>query len=105
MSSDNPTADRLLDDARKKSASQESPILAYIGLAVALVGLICLAVLGDATQAAVAGWVTGAVAVGLGTASVKKGAAVKLAKSALILGILAILGATFIFCYAQAVYS
>jgi len=94
MSSDNPTADRLLDDARKKTAARQSPVLAGIAIAIAIVGAVCLVVLGDATQAASTGWSTGAIAVALGAASIKRDAAVKLAKAALVLGVLVILVAT-----------
>jgi hypothetical protein len=104
MSSDNPTADRLVSDARKKTASQGSPVLAWIGIAIAVVGAACLVLIGDATQGATAGWVTGAIAAALGATSIKKGVAGNLAKVALVLGVIVILVATFIFCYAQANY-
>ncbi|HTK61804.1 MAG TPA: hypothetical protein VL595_05475 [Pseudonocardia sp.] len=104
MSSDNPTADRLVSDARKKTASEGSPVLAGIGIVLAVAGAIALILIGDATQGATAGWITGAIAAALGATSVKKGVAVKLAKVALVLGVLVILVATFVFCYAQANY-
>jgi hypothetical protein len=105
MSSDNPTADRLVDDARKKTAAEQSPVLAIVGIVFALIGAGCLVALGDATQAALAGWITGAIAVGLGFTSLKKGAAAGISKVALVLGVIVILVGTFTFCYAQAVYS
>jgi hypothetical protein len=97
MSSDNPTADRLVGDARKKTASLESPRLAQIALGIGIVGLI------GALLSPLAGWILGAIAAGMGTASIKRGIAVKIAKIALILGVLAILGATFNFCWATAI--
>lgn len=105
MSSDNPTADRLVEGARKKEASQQSPVLAWVGIALAVVGAACLVLFTDATQAALAGWVTGAIAVGLGFTSLKRGAPGGVSKVSLVLGVIVILVATFTFCYAQAVYS
>ncbi|MGI8815539.1 MAG: hypothetical protein ACR2G2_09780 [Pseudonocardia sp.] len=90
MTSDNPTADRLLSDARKKTAALESPMLAYIGIALAAIGLIV-----GATVIPLVGWVLGAAAVALGGVSLKRDMAVKLARIALIIGALAILAATF----------
>ena len=97
MSSDNPTADRLLDDARKKTASQESSKMAQIALGIGIVAVI------GAVLSPLAGWILGAVAAGMGAASVKRGVAVKIAKIALIVGVFAILGTTFNFCWAQAI--
>jgi hypothetical protein len=68
--------------------------VAYLGLLGSSVGLF--------VGGPLVGWITGAIAAGLGGASIKRGAAVKLAKIALILGVIAILGATFQFCWAQA---
>jgi uncharacterized membrane protein len=100
MTSDNPTADRLLNDARKKTAAQEKPLLAQIGVGIGalgvVLGLVSLAILSPVSSPAVA-WVTGAVAAILGGISLQRGAAVKLAKIALVLGVVAILVGTFRF--------
>ncbi|MDQ2706415.1 MAG: hypothetical protein M3Z25_01680 [Actinomycetota bacterium] len=90
MTSDNPTADRLLSDARKKTAALESPMLAYIGIALAAIGLIV-----GATVIPLVGWVLGAAAVALGGVSLKRDVAVKLARIALLIGVVAILATTF----------
>ena len=91
MTSDNPTADRLLSDARKKTAQRESPLLAQIALVVG-----ALAIVGGALVPVV-GWALGAVAAGMATVSIQRVAAVKLARIALIVGFAAILVATFRF--------
>lgn len=100
MSSDNPTADRLVNDARKKTASLGSPLLAQIGVGIGalgvVLGLVSLAFLSPVSSPAVA-WGTGAIAAVLGGISLQRGAAVKLAKIALVLGIVAILVGTFRF--------
>ena len=93
MTSDNPTADRLVSDARKKTAAQESPRLATIALVVGGLGVI----LGSLVAAA--GWVLGAIAIGLSGMSLKRGAGVKLAKIGVIVGVVAVLVGTFCFTY------
>ncbi len=91
MTSDNPTADRLLSDARKKTAQRESPMLAQIALVVGVLAV------GVGVLVPVAGWVLGAVAAGMAMVSIQRVAAVKLARIALILGVAGILVATFRF--------
>jgi hypothetical protein len=101
MTSDNPTADRLLNDARKKTASLESPLLAQIGIGIGalgvVLGLVSLAFLSPFSSPAVA-WGTGIIAMLLGGISLKRGAGGNLAKIALILGVAAFLIGTFRFC-------
>jgi hypothetical protein len=102
MSSDNPTADRLVSDARKKTAAQENPRLAQIGLAAGALGLISVLALmaTDISNTLVhplLGWVLGAAGVALGGSSLKNTGSAKLARIALVLGVLAILLATFFF--------
>ena len=102
MSSDNPTADRLVSDARKKTAAQDNPRLAQIGLAAGALGLVAVLALAATSISTtlvhpLVGWVLGAAAVGLGGSSLKSPAAAKLAKIALVLGVLAILVGTFFF--------
>ncbi|MGQ0481506.1 MAG: hypothetical protein ACT4O0_10850 [Pseudonocardia sp.] len=91
MTSDNPTADRLLSDARKKTAQLESPLMAQIALALGVLAVISGALV------PIAGWVLGALAAGLAVVSIQRVVAVKLARIALIAGIAGILVATFRF--------
>jgi hypothetical protein len=91
MTSDNPTADRLLNDARKKTAAQERPLLAQIGMALGAIGIV------SGPLVPGAGWGLGLIAAVLGGVSLQRPAVAKLAKIALVLGIGAILVATFRF--------
>ncbi len=93
MSSENPVADRLLTDARKKTAKQES---GGIGKVALIIG--ALAVL--ASPISIAGWVLGAAAVGTGVVGVRRPLAAKLSKIAIALGVVAILIAVFFFTLA-----
>jgi hypothetical protein len=90
MSTENTVADRLLTDARKKTAKNESPAL---GKAALIVGAVALLV----SPISILGWIVGATAVGLGGASVSRPACAKSAKIALALGVAAILIGTFFF--------
>ena len=56
MSSDNTVADRLLDDARKKTARQENPSTGKVAL---IVGVIALLV----SPVSILGWIVGTAAV------------------------------------------
>jgi|GEM_PF-2753326 len=62
MSSENTVADRLLTEARKKSARHESPIL---GKAALIVGAIAVLV----SPISILGWVVGTAAIDLGGAA------------------------------------
>jgi hypothetical protein len=55
MSSENTVADRLLEDARKKTAKSESPAL---GKAAFIVGIVALLV----SWISILGWIFGAIA-------------------------------------------
>lgn len=90
MTSENTVADRLLTDARKKTAKQESPGLGKVAL---LVGALALLV----SPISIAGWIAGAAAVGIGGVAVRRPAAAKLAKIAIALGVAAILVGVFFF--------
>ena len=82
MSSENTVADRLLDDARKKTARQEK---ASTGKPAMIVGIIALVV----SPVSILGWIVGAVAVGMGAMALKNPAAAKKGKIALALGVAA----------------
>ncbi len=90
MSSENNVADRLLTDARKKTAKQESVGLGKIALIVGVIALI-------ASPISIAGWVLGAAAIVLGVISVRRPTSTKLAKIAIGLGVAAILVGVFFF--------
>jgi hypothetical protein len=92
MTSEN-VADRLLNDARKKTAKQDSPTLGKIALIVGALALL-------SSPVPIVAWILGATAVGLGVASVRRPAAATMAKIAIGLGVAAILVGVFFFTLA-----
>ncbi len=90
MSSDNTVADRLLDDARKKTARQENPSTGKVAL---IVGAIALLV----SPVSILGWIVGTAAVVTGAMAVKHPAAAKQGKIGIGLGVAAILVCIFFF--------
>ena len=90
MSSENDVADRLLAEARKKTAKQESPKLGKISLIVGIIALIV-------SPISILGWVLGLAAVGTGVTAVRRPASTKQPKIAIVLGVLAILVGVFFF--------
>ncbi len=92
MSSEN-VADRLLTDARKKTAKNESSTLGKVALIVGAIALL-------ASPISIAGWVLGATAVGLGAVAVRLPTAAKMAKIGIGLGVAAILVGVFFFTLA-----
>jgi hypothetical protein len=90
MSSENDVADRLLAEARKKTAKQESPKLGKISLIIGIIALIV-------SPVSIAGWVFGLAAVGTGVTAVRRPASTKQPKIAIALGVLAILVGVFFF--------
>lgn len=93
MTSENTVADRLLTDARKKAAKQESAGLGKVALAVGVLALLV-------SPISIAGWILGATTVGIGGAAVRRPAAAKLAKIAIGLGVAAILVGIFFYTLA-----
>lgn len=93
MSSDKTVADRLLDDARAKTARETSPKLGKIALIVGVVALL-------ASPISIAGWILGAAALGLGVAAARNPETAKQAKIAMVLGGAAILIGVFFFTLA-----
>jgi hypothetical protein len=88
MTSENPVADRLVSDARKKEARAASSPLDIAALVISLVGL------------ALAGWIPGASALGLigivvGIVSTRKPGNVKMAWGAVTIGVVALLVGVF----------
>ncbi|HEV7472058.1 MAG: hypothetical protein JWP64_4065 [Pseudonocardia sp.] len=90
MSQENTVADRLVTDARKKTARQEGPALGKASLIVGIIALV-------ASPISIAGWVLGLVAIGLGVAAVRKPDTAKQAKIAMVLGFAALVVGTFFF--------
>ncbi|WP_214404228.1 hypothetical protein [Pseudonocardia lacus] len=90
MSSDNTVADRLVGDARRKTARNESPALGKIAMIVGIVALVV-------SPISIAGWVVGATAVGLGAAALRRTAPPKQAKIGLGLGVAAIMIGVFFY--------
>jgi hypothetical protein len=90
MSSDNSVADRLLGEARRKTARNESPAL---GKAAMIVGIVALVV----SPISIAGWAVGATAVGLGVTALRRTAPPKQAKIGICLGVAAILIGVFFY--------
>ena len=92
MSSDNTVADRLLDDARKKTAKQDKPATGKPALIVGVIGLLV-------SPVSILGWIVGATALGLGARAVRHPAAAKQARIAMVLGFAAILVGVFFFTW------
>ena len=90
MSTENTVADRLLEDARKKTAKSESPVLGKVAL---IVGALALLV----SPISIAGWIFGAVTLGLGLAAARRPVSAKKAKIAMLLGGAAILIGVFFY--------
>jgi hypothetical protein len=90
MSSENDVADRLLSEARKKTAKQDSPKLGKVAFIVGIIALVL-------SPISILGWVFGAAAVGMGAAAVRRPVSAKRAKIAIALGVVAILIGTFFF--------
>jgi predicted transporter len=90
MSTENTIADRLLEEARRKTAKSESPTL---GKAALIVGVIALFV----SPVSIAGWIFGAVTIGLGAAAARRPVSARKAKIAMLLGSAAILIGVFFF--------
>ncbi|HET6257077.1 MAG TPA: hypothetical protein VFE39_00340 [Pseudonocardia sp.] len=95
MSTENTVADRLLQDARRRTAKQESPKLGKVALIVGVLALII-------SPISILGWIGGATTLGLGVAAVRRPACAKQAKIAMYLGAAAILVAVFFFSLAIA---
>jgi hypothetical protein len=90
MSTENTIADRLLEEARRKTAKSESPTL---GKAALIVGVIALFV----SPVSIAGWIFGAVTIGLGAAAARRPVSARKAKIAMLLGSAAILIGVFFY--------
>jgi hypothetical protein len=90
MSSDNSVTDRLLNDARKKTARTGSPKL---GKAAVVVGVLAVIV----SPVSVLGWLVGAVALGMGYSAAQRPVSKKRGRIAMVLGFAAILIGVFFY--------
>jgi hypothetical protein len=90
MSSENNVADRLLADARKKTAKQEGAQLGKISLIVGVIALL-------ASPISLAGWVLGVATIVLGGIAVRRPLTAGPAKIAIGLGVAAIFVGVFFF--------
>jgi hypothetical protein len=90
MSSDNSVTDRLLNDARKKTARTGSPKL---GKAALIVGVLAVIV----SPVSILGWLVGAVALGMGYSAAQRPVSKKRGRIAMVLGFAAILIGLFFY--------
>ena len=90
MSSENSVTDRLLNDARKKTARTGSPNL---GKAAVIVGVVAVIV----SPVSVLGWLVGAVALGMGYSAAQRPVSKKRGRIAMVLGFAAILIGLFFY--------
>lgn len=95
MSTKDNVADRLLDEARRRTAKSESPKIGKVGLIVGIIALIV-------SPVSILGWIGGITALGIGAAAVRRPACTKQAKIAMTLGTAAILVGVFFFTLAIA---
>jgi hypothetical protein len=90
MSSDNSVVDRLLEDARKRTARSENPLLGKVALTVGVIAVLVGPI-------SFLGWIIGTVAVGLGSAAARRPVSVKHGRIAIALGVAAILVGVFFY--------
>ncbi len=90
MSTENDVADRLLSEARKKTAKQDSPKMGKVAMIVGIIALIV-------SPISILGWIVGAGAVGTGVVAARRPVSAKRGKIAIALGVAAILVGVFFF--------
>jgi hypothetical protein len=93
MPLDDAIAERLVDEARKRIARNESPAL---GKAAMVVGTVALMV----SPIAIAGWLLGATALGMGLSAIRRAAPPRQARIGIGLGVAAILIGSFFYSLA-----
>ncbi len=82
--------DRLLTDARKKTARLQSPMLAKAAMIVGIVAVLV-------SWITIAGWILGTAALSMGVPGMQRSVAAKQARIAVVLGVIALVIATFFF--------
>jgi hypothetical protein len=95
MSTKDNVADRLLDEARRRTAKSESTKIGKVALIVGIIALIV-------SPVSILGWIGGITALCIGSAAVRRPACAKQAKIAMTLGAAAILVGVFFFTMAIA---
>jgi hypothetical protein len=90
MTSDNSVADRLLEEARRRTARHESPTIGKVA-----VGLGALALL--VSPVSILGWLVGAIAIGTGATATQRPVAAGRGRIAIALGAAAVLVGVFFF--------
>jgi hypothetical protein len=90
MSSENDVTDRLLSEARKKTARQDSPKMGKVALIVGIIAVIV-------SPISILGWIGGTAAVGTGVVATGRPISAKRGKIAIVLGVVAILVGVFFF--------
>ena len=90
MTLDNPLADKLLNDARRKTARLDNPTMTKAALIVGIVAALT-------SPVSIAGWVFGVAAIGLAVPGAQRPLTAQHAKIAITLGVVAILIGTFFF--------
>ena len=90
MSSENDVADRLLSEARRKTAKQGSPKMGKVALIVGILAVIV-------SPISILGWVVGGAALGTGAVAASRPVSAKRGKIAIVLGVVAILIGVFFF--------
>lgn len=90
MSQENTVADRLLDDARRKTARQEKPASGRGAVIVGVLGLLV-------SPVSILGWIVGGVTLALGARAVKHPTAARQGRIAIALGVAAVLIGVFFF--------
>jgi hypothetical protein len=96
MDSDNTVADRLVGDARRKTAKHESPGLGKVAM---IIGIIALVV----SPISIAGWVVGGAAIVVGVLAVRRPVPPEQARIGIILGAAAVLVGVFFYTLALAI--
>lgn len=89
MSTENTVTERLLTEARKKTAKNENPMLGKVAVVIGVIAVPTNLV------SILAAWIIGAIAIGLGAAAVRRPVSAKPAKIAMVLGFVAILIGVF----------
>ena len=98
MTMENPLADKLLNDARKKTARVDNPSMTKAALIVGIVAALT-------SPVSIAGWVLGLTAIGLGVPGSQRPLTAQHARIAIVLGVVAILVGTFFFTLNMANWS
>lgn len=90
MSSENTVADRLLTEARRKTARQQRPVLGTAALALGVLAVL-------ASVYSLAGWIAGGIALAVGGYATTRPDTARQGRIAMVLGFVALVISTFFF--------